>query len=117
MLVKCYDNTVCILKIPWSTLILLPTSEKFCLPTELDFLIKKKTNTYCVIEVPCGTVIRVKKKKTPEYYLIDNGIIKLRGRRAKIIGTNMWGHHYMREDTKEKVLTVVYYNGRFMRMT
>ncbi|MEM4843895.1 MAG: hypothetical protein QXU08_05765 [Ignisphaera sp.] len=116
MRAKCFDNTICLISVPYSTLILLPNTNEFKMLSELEFLIKKKKSNGCVIEVPSGTVIRIKRNRSVEYFLLDNGLIKLRGVRAKIIGYNSWGYHYVRTDTNETVLTVVYINNRFIRV-
>ncbi|MEM1876709.1 MAG: hypothetical protein QXH21_08010 [Ignisphaera sp.] len=97
-------------------MILLPNSDTFKMLSEVDFLIKKKGGSGCVIEVPTGTVIRVKRGRSVEYFLIDGGLVKLKGVRAKILGLNRWCHHYIRTDTNKKVLTVVYIDGRFVRL-
>lgn len=65
---------------------------------------------------PCGTAIRMKGAKGVEYYLLDGReAVRLKGKRAKTIGANTWGYHYVREDTGERVVSVVYYGGRFLR--
>ena len=116
MRAKCFDNTVCLVSVPWSTLILLPNTDTFKMLSEVDFLIKKRRSSGCVVEVPAGTVIRIKRGRSVEYFLLDNGLVKLRGVRAKIIGFNRWGYHYIRTDTGETVLTVVYSDGRFTKV-
>lgn len=116
MRAKC-DGVMCTVKVPWSTLVLLPYSDVFYLLSEVPHIIRKRFADGCVIEVPCGAVLRVKRDKKAEYYLLaDDGAIKLRGVRAKIIGMNTWGYHYIRDDTGEKVVTVVYSGKRFVRV-
>lgn len=116
MRAKC-DGVVCLVFVPWSTVILLPFSDVFQTLFEVPYVIKKYLDQGCVIEVPCDTVVRLKQGKKVEYYLLDRGgAVRLRGKKAKIVGLNVWGHHYVRDDTGERVLTVVYVNGRFRRV-
>jgi len=77
----------------------------------------KKLRTGCVVELPNKTFIRVGKTPKAKYYLVDRELVELIGKKAKIIGLNVWGWHYVDPRTKETVLTVVYVDGVFEALT
>lgn len=100
---------------PPSTLVLLPWFKEFVPVSSLGFAVRRKGGLYTA-ELPRGSVIRVVRRvggrKSVEYYLVDRGLVKLVGKRAKILGMNVWGYHYFRSDNGEKVVTVASINGR-----
>lgn len=111
---KC-DEAVCVVTLPSSTLVLLPWFKEFAPVSSLGFATRRKGGVYTV-ELPRGSVVRVVRRssgrKSVEYYLVDGGLVRLVGKRAKILGMNVWGCHYFRSDNGEKVVTVVSIGGR-----
>lgn len=104
---KC-DKYVCKVFVPYTTLVLPPRSDVFVPVLTLPTLRRMRSGV--VIEVPKKTILRVGKRPNVKYYLLDNENepIELRGVRAKIVGLNTWGWHYLDPRTNERVVTVIY---------
>jgi len=105
------DKFVCKVFVPYSTLVLPPRREVF--EPVLSFPIVKRLRTGVVVELPRPSVLRVGRTPNARYYLLDGDLVELKGRRAKILGANVWGWHYYDPRTNRKVVTVVYLNGVF----
>lgn len=102
-------------KVPWSTLVLLPHDEFFVHVSILQCV--KKGSRGVVIDLPTGTVIRVGAKPNAKYYLVDSkeGLVELEGKRAKMLWVNIWGWHYHDPRTGERIVSVIYDGRRFRR--
>lgn len=104
---------------PGGALVLLPGAEEFEPAFRLAAYILKKRYPFYLLELPDGTIIRSKERGTA-YYLVDsgseNGLVRLVGKRAKILMYNVWGWHYIDPRTGRRVVTVVSFNGRLRRM-
>jgi hypothetical protein len=101
--------------VPWSTLVLLPHERYFVSVSRLPHIVRKG-RTFVVVDLPVGTVLRVGRVPNAKYFLVDpEGLVQLKGVRAKILGLNMWGWHYVDPRTNERVVTVIYDGEKFVR--
>lgn len=114
-IIKC-DRSMCRVLVPYSTLVAVPRSQVFELATRFPAV--KKLGWGFVVEIPRGSVVRVKDAgaRKAKYYLVDGELVELKGTRAKIIGYNMWGWHYIDPRTERRVVTVIYREGVFIAL-
>ena len=105
---------------PGGALVLLPGEEEFEPVFRLNGYILKKRYPFYLLELPDGTIVRTKERGRTAYYLVDSssetGLVRLEGRRAKLLMYNVWGWHYIDPRTGRRVATIVLFNGRLRRM-
>jgi len=105
------DKYVCKVFLPYSTLVLVPRSDTFEFITVFPVL--KRLRHGVIVELPRKSILRVGRSPNAKYYLLDGELIELKGKRAKILGMNIWGWHYYDPRTNRKIVTVIFLNGVF----